>query len=141
MRRHFLMFCTAMVVAGAPAHAASSPADMARTHRPESACEKKAPRSMPEAAADTGMAAVPDLIALSDLTHPPGYIAVAGVRDSDGRMVGAVQRVVLAHDGAPARVAVAMLDDPGHLVSLDAARLRYDAKDNEIRLPQNLFSR
>lgn len=136
MRRHVLLFCSAMVVAGPSAQAASSPADIAQTHRVELACEKKAPRFPPGAAA-----AETKMVALSDLAHPPSHIAVAGVRDSDGRMVGAVQRVVLAHDGAPARVAVAMLHDQGHLISLDAARLRYDAKDNEIRLPQNLFSR
>ncbi len=75
------------------------------------------------------------LVLLSDLAHPPADLAAAGVRATDGRLVGAVQSVVLAKDGSPARIAVAMLDDQDHLVSLDAGGLRYDAKGNEIHLP------
>jgi hypothetical protein len=73
-------------------------------------------------------------VPLSKLAHPPDELAIAGVRGTDGRLVGAVQRVVLARDGAPVRVAVAMLNDQDHLVSLDASRLSYDAQNNEIRL-------
>ena len=70
------------------------------------------------------------------LPHPPDDIATANVRDADGRIVGAVQRVVMKKDGMPIRIAVALLGDPDHLVSLDAPRLRYDVKRNEIRLPR-----
>ncbi len=90
---------------------------------------------LPHAAALQGRTQHGALVPLSELGHPPTDLAVAGVRATDGRLVGAVQSVVLAKDGSPARIAVAMLDDPDHLVSLDAGRLRYDATGNEIHLP------
>ena len=113
MLRSILMLCSATLFAMGPATAA-----------PVTGKEMRHPGS---------------LVPVMALPHPPDDIATANVRDADGRIVGAVQRVVMKKDGMPIRIAVALLGDPDHLVSLDAPRLRYDLNRNEIRLPRQVI--
>jgi hypothetical protein len=72
------------------------------------------------------------LVPLSSINNPPLTIGNANVRDTSGRVIGAVQRVDLTTQGAPAKVSVALLGPDEKVTVLDAGRVAYDASRNEI---------
>lgn len=72
------------------------------------------------------------LVPLSSIENPPLTIANANVRDTNGRVIGAVQRVDLNTQGMPAKVSVALLGPNEKVKVLDASRVAYDAERNEI---------
>ena len=69
-------------------------------------------------------------VPLNQTNAAPERIAMARVTDSDGRLIGAVQKLEL-RDGRPARLDVALLGSD-NTVSLDAATVRYDAASNAV---------
>jgi len=72
------------------------------------------------------------LVPLSSIENPPLTIANANVRDTNGRVIGAVQRVDLNTQGMPAKVSVALLGRNEKVQVLDASRVAYDAERNAI---------
>ena len=87
------------------------------------------------AAAALTLLTVPALalpVALSAVNNPDTRIANANVRDTNGQIVGAVQRVNLDAQGMPATVSVAMLGGGDKLVLLNAGKVKYDADRNEV---------
>ena len=92
-----------------------------------------APMESPTMANPEGAAPV----MLSTIVRPPSKIATANVLDSQGQTIGAVQRMELAPDGTPARLAVALTGTDEKLVMLDAKALKYDAARNEILAQQS----
>jgi hypothetical protein len=107
---------------------------------PEPMLEQLPPKAAPTAKVETHAQGAPPMVPVATLTNPPGDLAIATVRDCDGMVVGAVQRVDLARSGAPSRLEVAMLSDQDHLVSLDAGGLQYDAQANEVRMTRQIAS-
>ena len=69
---------------------------------------------------------------LASISSPPAGIGNANVRDTNGQIVGAVQRVDITAQGKPVTVSVAMLGGDEKLVVLDAGKVKYDAARNEI---------
>jgi hypothetical protein len=76
-------------------------------------------------------AAIPS-VPLSSIANPPSKVAIANVRDANGKMVGAVQRVDLGPSGAPAEVTIALIGKTDREVVLDAASVTYNPVKNEI---------
>ncbi|HWM60765.1 MAG TPA: hypothetical protein VNN98_01370, partial [Rhizomicrobium sp.] len=76
-------------------------------------------------------------VMLSTIVHPPSKIATANVLDSQGQTIGAVQRVEVASDGTPTKLAVALTGTDEKLVMLDANAVKYDAARNEILAQQS----
>jgi hypothetical protein len=74
---------------------------------------------------------------LSSVANPPSKIAIASVRDSGGKVVGAVQRVDLSPTGAPAKVTIALIGKVDREVVLDAASVTYIPAKNEILAEQS----
>lgn len=71
-------------------------------------------------------------VLLSSITSPPAGIANANVRDTNGQIVGAVQRVDLTAQGTPTKVSVALRGPGEKMAVLNAGQVRYDATRNEI---------
>ena len=69
---------------------------------------------------------------LSAISGPPAKIGNANVRDSNGRIIGAVQRVDVTSQGTPTKVSVALLRSGEKIAVLDAGQVKYDATRNEI---------
>lgn len=87
------------------------------------------------AAATVTLMAIPAMaspIALSSVDNPQTRIANANVRDTNGQIVGAVQRVELTPQGRPASVSIAMKGSDEKMITLDAAKVQYDATRNEV---------
>jgi hypothetical protein len=76
--------------------------------------------------------AVATPITLSSINSPPAIIANANVRDTNGRIIGAVQRVDLTAQGTPTKVSVALLGPGEKMAVLDAGKVAYDAGRNEV---------
>jgi hypothetical protein len=76
-------------------------------------------------------------VMLSTIVHPPSKIATANVLDSQGQTIGAVQRVDVAPDGTPTKLAVALTGTDEKSVMLDANAVKYDAARNEILAQQS----
>ena len=92
-----------------------------------------APMESPTMANPEGAAPV----MLSTIVHPPSKIATANVLDSQGQTIGAVQRVEVASDGTPTKLAVALTGTDEKSVMLDANAVKYDAARNEILAQQS----
>ncbi len=73
---------------------------------------------------------------LSAMNNLPRQIATANVEDANGRTIGAVQRVQTSPEGGAFNVDVALIGEEDHIVSLDAAGLRYDPNNNVITAQQ-----
>jgi hypothetical protein len=71
-------------------------------------------------------------VALSTITTPPAQLATAKVLDASGQTVGAVQRVDLGANGAPAQVSVALIGGGDKLLVLDAGQVKYDPVRNAV---------
>jgi hypothetical protein len=69
---------------------------------------------------------------LASITNPPANIGNANVRDTNGRVIGAVQRVDVTPQGTPAKVSVALLGPGEKTIVLNAGQVAYDASRNEI---------
>jgi hypothetical protein len=95
----------------------------------------------PPAAAPSGnvQMAAADAIpqTLSEIVNPPSKIATANVLDSNGQIVGAVQKVEVSPSGNPTRVTVALTGTSEKMVMLEASGVRYDAAKNEIMAPDS----
>jgi hypothetical protein len=52
---------------------------------------------------------------LASISSPPASIANANVRDTNGRIIGAVQRVDISPQGTPTKVSVALLGPGGKM--------------------------
>jgi hypothetical protein len=76
-------------------------------------------------------------VTLSTVVRPPSKIATANVLDSQGQTIGAVQRVDVAADGTPTKLAVALTGRDEKTVVLDANAVKYDAARNEILAQQS----
>jgi hypothetical protein len=76
-------------------------------------------------------------VMLSTIVRPPSKIATANVLDSQGQTIGAVQRMELAPDGTPTKLAVALTGTDEKSVMLDANAVKYDAARNEILAQQS----
>lgn len=70
-------------------------------------------------------------MALNSMTSPPDKIATAKVLDQQGAPVGTVQKVELDAGGKPVKVDIALMGSD-RIISLDAARLSYDAGANLV---------
>jgi hypothetical protein len=92
-----------------------------------------APMESPTMANPEGAAPV----MLSTIVRPPSKIATANVLDSQGQTIGAVQRVEVAPDGTPTKLAVVLTGTDEKLVMLDAKAVKYDAARNEILAQQS----
>ncbi|MCP5411711.1 MAG: hypothetical protein H6924_06200 [Alphaproteobacteria bacterium] len=149
MQHSFVRFCGAMALAAGFAQMGTA-AQANAAHQVNSSA-KRAPTAMVETAMNTATPRSGDtlgtvrpqteLVPVDSLTYPPADIAFANVRGDDGRIVGAVQRVDLAPNGAPKRVAASFLRDQNKLVILDPHLLRYDAVHNEIRIARQAAAR
>src|SRR3954463_16146223 len=78
----------------------------------------------------TPVFAVP--VALSSINNPPATIGNANVRDTNGQIIGAGQRVDLTAQGTPSKVSVALRGPGEKVVVLNARQMAYDASRNEI---------
>ena len=70
-------------------------------------------------------------MALNSMTSPPDKIATAKVLDQQGAPVGTVQKVELDASGKPVKVDIALMGGD-RVITLDAARLSYDASANLV---------
>lgn len=96
---------------------------------------RSAPAAAPTTPIETAAIANPDGEApttLSTITTPPAKLATANVLDASGQMVGAVQRVELGANGAPAKISVALIGGGDKLLVLDAGQVKYDPVRNAI---------
>jgi hypothetical protein len=94
-----------------------------------------APAAAPTTPIESAAIANPDgeaPVALSAVTTPPAKLATANLLDVHGQTVGAVQRVDLGANGAPAQVSVALIGGGDKLLVLDAARVKYDPVRNAV---------
>ena len=88
--------------------------------------------AMTAALALLAVPAVASPTALSSINSPPARIGNANVRDTNGQIIGAVQRVDLTAQGTPAKISVALLGPGEKMAVLDAGKVAYDASRNEI---------
>lgn len=69
---------------------------------------------------------------LASISSPPASIANANVRDTNGRIIGAVQRVDISPQGTPTKVSIALLGPDEKMAVLSAGQVKYDPVRNEI---------
>jgi hypothetical protein len=82
--------------------------------------------------ADTTAAPSPSVTPLSSITSVPPTLANASVVARDGSAVGIVKKVMLASDGKPQSVAVALTGSSNKVIELAADELNYDQSRNVL---------
>ncbi len=75
-------------------------------------------------------AAVPTTLA--SISRLPVSIANANVRDTNGRIIGAVQRVDISAQCTPTKVSIALLGPGEKMAVLNAGQVQYDPARSEI---------
>ncbi|MDB5734694.1 MAG: hypothetical protein JWP16_1041 [Alphaproteobacteria bacterium] len=108
----------------------AAPAQPVAQQAPDMVAMNAPPSAAPTMSVQT--AAIDSGTMLSAMTNPPSKIATANVRDSSGKIVGAVQKVEVNPQGQPTRVSVALIGKAEKTVVLDAGAVRYDMAKNEI---------